>query len=485
MLKPATRDGRHAPFPVTTEPSAATGPSLPPAMLVVTALLLGLGLLGPNGLLAIFAVAVLLAGFALLWRPGEAPILLFVFCLQWLQASTKIFHASVLGSDIGALSPYGGQVELATWLSLLALLALGAGLRFGAGAWNASVPAIIRDQALQHSPKFWFFLYGIAVLVASVAQSFAWSIAGLSQPLLALASMKWAFYWMLAYAVLVRPRSHRRYLAIAFGLEFALSLGGYFSDFKTVLIFTILAVVAAGIRLTPKQYFSLAALGALTLFLGIVWTAVKVDYRNFVSGGEAAQIVTVGYRERLSYLTDLVEQLDGKALGGAAEGLAERLSYVDFFGVVLDMVPDQLPHENGALWWDAVTRPFMPRLFFPEKTFIDDLQRTNYYTGLQSSRGGPRHVHQHRLRGRELHRFRGSLDVLADFRARPAARAPLPLAASDDSSLANSRHGACHRHDLRRVLPRVEHHQNDRRPGRDDARFVAAASLRRPRAISP
>ena len=41
-----------------------------------------------------------------------------------------------------------------------------------------------------------------------------------------------------------------------------------------------------------------------------------------------------------------------------------------------------MPHENGALWLDAITRPFMPRLFFPSKTAINDSERTNYYTGL-------------------------------------------------------------------------------------------------------
>ena len=62
--------------------------------------------------------------------------------------------------------------------------------------------------------------------------------------------------------------------------------------------------------------------------------------------------------------------------------MLDRLSYVDFFAVVLDTVPSQLPHENGALWLDAITRPFMPRLFFPAKAIIDDSERTNYYTGL-------------------------------------------------------------------------------------------------------
>jgi hypothetical protein len=126
----------------------------------------------------------------------------------------------------------------------------------------------------------------------------------------------------------------------------------------------------------------LLSLGAVALTLGVAWTAVKIDYRSFVSGGEKAQVVTVGYLERISMLAEMLRQLDGNAMADASEKLLQRIAYVDFFGVVLDAVPGVLPHENGALCWDAISRPFMPRLFFPEKTAIDDSVRTNYYTGL-------------------------------------------------------------------------------------------------------
>ena len=98
---------------------------------------------------------------------------------------------------------------------------------------------------------------------------------------------------------------------------------------------------------------------------------------------------TVDYRDRVTELARLVAQLDGRAMAKGAENLMQRMAYVDFFAVVLDTVPAMLPHENGALWWDAISRPFMPRLFFPDKTAIDDSTRTDYYTGLRmASRQG-------------------------------------------------------------------------------------------------
>ena len=115
---------------------------------------------------------------------------------------------------------------------------------------------------------------------------------------------------------------------------------------------------------------------------GIVWSAIKGEYRAYVSGGEHAQIVTVGFGDRMAKLGELVSALDREALADGADRLVKRITYVEFFGAVLLYVPAVAPHEDGAIWWDAIIRPFMPRLFFPDKGIIDDSERTNKYTGL-------------------------------------------------------------------------------------------------------
>lgn len=338
--------------------------------------------LRPNSMLAVLSIAVLLLGSWLLWRPGESPILLFVFGYQWLQASVMVFHANWAGMDVAALASHGGNVDLAIVLSLLGLAVLALGMRLKAGPWRPQDSALVRSTASSYGPQYWFLLYAVALLIATIAQSVALMSPGLSQPLLAFANMKWAFFWILTYATFTQPDASRKYWLLAFGLEMLLGLGGYFAEFKTPLVFTLLAVVAARARLSVGRYLGLLSLGAVGLILAVGWTAVKGEYRAFVSGGERAQIVVVGYQERFAQLANLVTQLDGNAMADAAEQLLYRASYVDFFGVTLDMVPAMRPHEGGALWWDAISRPFMPRIFFPEKTAIDDSARTNYYTGL-------------------------------------------------------------------------------------------------------
>jgi hypothetical protein len=362
----------------------ASKPTLPPPFLSIAGALLVFGILGPNSLLAVLAVVVLFLGGCWLWRPGESSILFFVLGFQWLQASIKVFQANWLGVDVAKLTAYyGADIQLATVLSLLALVALISGMRLGVGRWRSQDGALARSNAWSREPAYWFRLYAAALLIATFVQSVAWVIPGLAQPLLALATLKWAFYWMLAYATFVQFSTSRLYWLLAFGLEMLIGLGGYFSDFKTVLFFTLMAVAAAGVRLSVRHYLGFLALATAALSLALVWTAVKGDYRKFVNAGTNQQIVTVGYLEGMSKLADLVTNLDGDAMSAAAENLLDRLSYVDFFGIVLNVVPSQIPYADGSLWRDAIIRPFMPRFFFPEKSAIDDSVRTSYYTGLK------------------------------------------------------------------------------------------------------
>jgi hypothetical protein len=165
-------------------------------------------------------------------------------------------------------------------------------------------------------------------------------------------------------------------------LELGWGLGGFFSDFKTVFFVTLLALPAANLRISPSTGIGLSIVLVFVLIFGVVWSAIKGEYRAYVSGGERAQIVTVGFGDRMAKLGELVGALDREAIADGAEQLVKRITSVEFFGAVLLYVPAAVPHEYGAIWWDAIIRPFMPRLFFPDKAIIDDSERTNKYTGL-------------------------------------------------------------------------------------------------------
>jgi hypothetical protein len=335
-----------------------------------------------NGLLSASAIGVFAFGGWLLWRPGRSPIFAFIFGYQWLQASTKIFESNLHNSPIDDMAQFGGDVSTATALSLVALTILAIGMHLGIGRPQPRRSAEHVLNIEDRPPLFWFWLCAAAFAMSLAAQLLATVVRELSQPLLALAGLRWAFYWILAQVAIKNGGTVRWLWLLFFCVELGMGITGYFSDFKTVLFYSMLAVVSAGIRMTPVRVLTATVLLATAVVMAVGWTAIKREHRRFLSQGEKAQVVTVSTQESLANIVELTAQLDMEAMINAAGLLATRIAYVDFFARVLDTVPSDVAHEDGALWADAVARPFMPRLLFPEKTAINDSERTNEYTNL-------------------------------------------------------------------------------------------------------
>ncbi|RTL71295.1 MAG: hypothetical protein EKK41_10645 [Hyphomicrobiales bacterium] len=286
----------------------------------------------------------------------------------------------VLGKTV--VSPEA--LEHATVLSLSAIVALAFGIALGAGAPRRGNSDMARQVILRRNDSVFFGMYAVSAALATAVGAVAWIQPGLAQPLVALAGFKWAFYWLLAYHSFVSGGT-LRYFALAFAIEFVASIGGFFADFRAVFVMTACAFIAAGMRLTRGALAAVAVLVVVVIFLATLWTAIKGPYRAFVSGGQATQVVSVGFPERAAKIAELVSEIDAVAMTEAAATLAERFAYVEVFAAVIEVVPALIPHEAGALWIDALTRPFMPRLLFPDKAALNDSQQVNKYSGLQVS----------------------------------------------------------------------------------------------------
>jgi hypothetical protein len=358
---------------------------VPNAIWLAVGTLSFLGLFTPNPGLTIAAAVLLAWFFLLLWRPGEPPILLLAVGFQWLQVTTKIFNADMVGLPVNELNKLQGNVEKAIWLSMIALALLAMGMRMALARYNSAHTESAHAEAMLFSPNRIWLLYLVSATLSIGILSAAWAIPAITQLALALANIKWAVYFMLAYVCFLRPE--RLYLLLmAFGIELALGFGSYFSSFKTVFFVTILAFMASGKKLSGKQIAIVASLTSVLLVLSLIWTAIKIDYRDYLSGGQRAQIVTRGYFERIQTLFDMVAELEKEDMANAVQDMADRISYVDFFGRVLTVVPARVAHEDGALWIGALQHIFMPRLLFPDKPVLrNDSEITNYYTGLSVS----------------------------------------------------------------------------------------------------
>jgi len=340
-----------------------------------------IGGLGPNLLLAGCSVLLFVMGLTLLWRPMESPILLFLFVYQWLQISMPLFHANWLGMDLINYSRLHGNLGLSSFLSLVGLVVVVTGIHAGARGLTEHVSVLARQQAYAITTTRIFSLYLAALAVGLAAKWLSAYAGGLRQPLLAVDTLHWAFYFMLVYVSLVRRERGRQYWLLAFLFELLVSLGGFFSGFKTVFFYTFFAMFAAGVRLSLRQALGLSVLVVILFTMSVAWSAIKPDYRMFLNKGTGMQVVMVGYGERLTKLAGLVGDLGAEDLSDGLDALLRRIGYTDYFGRVLATVPEYMPHTGGEIWWDALRRPFMPRLFFPEKAVVDDSIRTTLYTG--------------------------------------------------------------------------------------------------------
>ena len=335
------------------------------------------GSLSANPSLTPVAVFLLPVIVGLLWRPGEPPVLVFGVAVQWLQASLAIFCANYYGVPVEML--FGApQGETATWLSLFGVLALAIGMRI---AWVRAMPSDIHRPATLRINVGTLFSYYIAgFIVFSAMQAVAFSVPGVTQLILAVANLKLALIFLLFYSVLEQRKGYPL-LVFAFTLEMIVGFLGFFAAFKNVFFLLLIAALTPMGSLRGKRGFIALVTILTVLVLGVFWTAIKKDYRDFLSEESGSQQTGLSFGDRATKLWDSTTNFSMEQFDSGFRDMLGRISYVDYFVATVQTVPQEVPYENGALWGDTLKRIVMPRLLFPDKARIDDSERTNMYTG--------------------------------------------------------------------------------------------------------
>lgn len=351
-------------------------------LVIAVAILLLFGI-GSNFQLTALSSVVLLCGFSLLWRPGETPVLLFIFIYHWLQGSIYLFYSAISDTPLGEISEFTSSLDVTIMLTLLGAIFFAAGMRFGAGRQDERSIALCWKSVLQTTQLFWFLVYLGSWVTAVLVLALTALSPGLEQPLLAVANARWAAYFAFTMSSFANPRANKLLWMLVFVFEIASSLGGFFSSFKQVFIFSFFGIVAAATRITVPRALLLTGLTSVAILFGLVWTAVKPAYRAYVSAGETTQSVEVGRSAALEKLFALTAELSTAQLDAAGRQLVSRFAEIEIFGAAIDHVPRYVPHANGEIWYDAITRFLMPRILFPGKEIIDDSALTNIYTGLR------------------------------------------------------------------------------------------------------
>ena len=362
---------------ISSTPSTSKG--VGGAALFAALIILAFGAAGENLDLTALAALSFSVGVVLLWRSNDTQILLVVYLFQWLQGTMPLFEASWNGVALDDLFDRPGLYSEAVFLTHVALICFAVGMRLAAppaADQRARVTATLAGKPVQ----YWFVLYLVFFLIGNVALMAAAAAPGLAQIFLGFDNLRWAFFLMLAASSFSRGGASLLFLA-AFAVELVLGFSGYFSEFKTVFVVSFLGLMISGARISARWILLAGLIGVAVAYVGVIWTAIKPEYRSYISGGARQQIVVVPFPDRMQKLVELSADVDQTGFSEGVEQLVGRIGYVEFFGGTLAHVPAFVPHEEGAILIDAVSRPFMPRYFFPDKEIIDDSVRTRIYTG--------------------------------------------------------------------------------------------------------
>lgn len=342
----------------------------------------------PNPALSICSILSLPIYALLLWRREEPPVLFLIAAFQWLGVSTKVFHANSLGLIVSEMYDYRamggeGDVSMAVWLGLGGLLILSLGMWAGSRGLKFSNLEKLRIDSMQMSPQRVFVGYFLFFFLSMfLSSTFGW-IAGVSQIIVAIVSLKWSFFFLLAYVVL-KKNQEKYLLAIIFVFETIAGFTGFFASFKIPFVILFLVYLTIGYRFTLRSLAKLLLIIVTLFYLCVVWSAVKKEYRAFISGGESGHFSRIPVKQRFEKLWQLYRDLEfPEGFEARKNQLFERIAYVDYFARVLKRIPGEIPREWGGTIIRTIEHVTKPRLFFPSKPMLSDSEVVEKYLGIR------------------------------------------------------------------------------------------------------
>lgn len=331
-----------------------------------------------NPVLSVAAVLVLPIFMVLLWREGEPPVLLFAVFYQWIQVSSNVFHADLLGLPLRNIALVA-TTEEAMWLGLVGLVTLTLGMHIVLARLNNTNDGISLESDNISLDRIFAVCLCTTLIVHFILRLVSIPIT-IRQIILPISSLRWVFIYALGYIVLQRRKKHHYYIII-FILEFVLGIG-YFAGWTPIIFVSLIVLFTTSFPIKRKTIASVSLVVVTLFIVSLVWTSVKGEYRNYLNEGTRQQVVLHSRTDMLKKIGEFVTDLDTHDLQVAAEPLFQRLSYIDYFAKAIEYVPDYAPHERGSLWGASILHVLRPRVLFPNKPILPaDSELTMRFTG--------------------------------------------------------------------------------------------------------
>jgi hypothetical protein len=214
--------------------------------------------------------------------------------------------------------------------------------------------------------------YAGSLVVSWAMGLLAASIPTLAQPFLAFALLKSVVVYAVAASVFASDRGYS-WLLLVIGAEFVVGMVGPFANFTEPVFLLVIAMASSrhGLARAKTWVIGLASIAVL-LWVAIVWTAIKIEYRSEMSGKSL--------QERATWLTDryLSPKID---YGDAATRLLDRVSYTEPFALVLAYLDAGEINNDFNFYGAAIKHVLTPRVLVPDKAALDDSRITTALTG--------------------------------------------------------------------------------------------------------
>jgi hypothetical protein len=351
-------------------------------------MLVFLSILAKEPLLFFYAGALFLYILKTFWRLNETKHLLVNMLLYWAIVAILIPYAELSDKPLNDLTRYGkSDLRLASWLGLFALTFYLFGVQLVTRKLKSVQLESLYNILDRYDSRRIILLYVVVSLLSAALNSPIIHIPG-GQILLAISHFKWVLLTLLIVHTLLVDKNRNLVIFIVL-IEVLLSFSGFWAVFKDYVLVTIGAYLMFSPRLSFKTYFLLSVISAFSLFLAVIWTFSKGEYRQYLTGGERTQLII--QQDNLNNIQKFYEIVqrdfspenfkENFSIG--LENLVYRVSYVEFLALTMKQVPTYLPHENGNLLIDAFEHILKPRILFPDKKPIFDSELTSKYTGVQ------------------------------------------------------------------------------------------------------
>jgi hypothetical protein len=347
-------------------------------MVLVSALSLAM----PNSLYVIVGYAVLLLIIVLTWRLYLPNVFTFMMFYHWLQIITYIFFInSSWKGDMSFLTKSSGS---AFFYSLTGLVVMS--IIFSQVAYkNLQISIAVFEEALNKiNPQKVLYLYLALYFMSGVLSRAAFGFGGLTQVFINIALLKWAGFVLLGY-LSFKNKQYRIFFLIAFALDFVGGLLSFFSSFKDVFFYTAIIFMTFISKINFNVSFKATVLGVSLFFMAVIWTVVKGDYRGFLNEGSGQQVVNVSQEKAFDKLSNLVSSVNKESINEGIGSFFYRLQYVYHLAKSIDMVPANIPFQQGAVWRQTVEFVTVPRILNPNKGSLDHSVKASKYTGIHFS----------------------------------------------------------------------------------------------------